>query len=139
MAKESPNKIFTAMYNRRRKLLDMLYTPSELAETLGVQKSYVYKTLIPSGLVEVVKDETGHVFVSGKSMSNYLRGVQTERREKRENITPLEENEFYCMRCRARKTVSDYVLATDPGGLAKIARCPECGARMRKYISDEGE
>ena len=138
MPKGKQNSIYTNMYNRRQKLLDMLYTPSELAETLGINRGYVYTFIIPSGRVEVIKDETDHLFINGRDMYKFIMSMSADRRERKANRVPLSENEFYCLKCKARKTTNDYLVSMDRGGLVKTAHCPDCGTRMRKYIS-EGE
>ena len=52
MSKGKVTTIQLTIYNRRQKLLDMLYTPSELSQTLGITTGYIYKC---SGQEELAK------------------------------------------------------------------------------------
>ena len=52
--------------NRNRKLLDMLYTPKELANEIGINVRQVYKVYIPAGCPHE-RDEHRHIWINGKA------------------------------------------------------------------------
>lgn len=134
MGQRKESAVLLGIYNRRQKLLDMMYTPAEIAEELNISKEYVYHHLMNTAEIHYTKDETGHVWINGMDIYRWIEQVFSERRKKRKNVIPLMENEFYCMRCKARKITNDYKIIDDSWQRAKTAFCPDCGARMRKYV-----
>ena len=134
MSREKSRIVLLNIYNRRQKLLEMLYTPKELSDTLNVSREYIYKSLINTERVPITKDETGHVFINGMDVYKWITGVFIERKEKQKNRIPLQDNEFYCLKCKKRKITNDYLVSVEAGQSVKIAYCPDCGIRMRKYI-----
>lgn len=132
MGKNRSSMVQLKIYNKRKKLLDMLYTPSELSEVLEVSKEYIYQTFIYKSALPFTKDKTGHVFVNGMDVYKWIDSLYTERKIKHSNH--MAENEFYCLKCKKRQITDVYNVSIENGQNVKIANCPICGTRLRKYM-----
>lgn len=108
-------------------LLDMLYTPAELAEELQVDRDVIYHQLIPAGLPHQ-RDTIGHIWIHGPTAATWI--LNQRRRKSR----MLEKNEFLCLHCRS-------VVISDPSTFAPAssgrfhyvkAVCPTCGTTLCK-------
>jgi len=51
--------------NRLKRLLDMMYKPSELAEEVGFSLQQVYRVYVPGGC-PVERDSRNHIWINGK-------------------------------------------------------------------------
>jgi len=108
-------------------LLDMLYTPSEIAETIGITRRQVYRVYLPMGCPSA-KDETGHVFIHGKSFRSWYE--ETYRKEK------LKADEVYCLSCKYVVNLVDPVEMTKGRYRYWLAACPNCGKNLSKAITN---
>ena len=54
-----------------RKLLDMLYTPKELAEEIGINVRQVYKVYIPAGCPNE-RDDYRHIWINGRAFQEWV-------------------------------------------------------------------
>ena len=108
-------------------LLDMLYTPAELAEDLGIEKRAVYERLIPAGLPHT-KDGDGRVWIHGPEAARWI--LESGRVGK----VPLAENEVYCMRCqRAVPLIDPKRIRSKAINVSFLkSTCPVCGAAVYK-------
>src|SRR5438132_5461129 len=77
---------------RARGLLDMMYTPLELADELGLPQQYIYRQLIPAGL-PYINDATGHLWLHGPEVARWLAHYGLRQR------APLQADEAYCLKC----------------------------------------
>lgn len=108
-------------------LLDMLYTPTELAEELGLNPAMLYHQLIPAGLPHS-KDSAGHIWIHGAAVSQWLIDFGKSRRQ------PLSADEAYCLRCRQAVTMIN-PRRTNSGRVTLLkATCPACGATVNRGV-----
>ena len=111
---------------RASALLDMLYTPSELAEELCLDVRHVYKTLIPAGLPHT-RDDTGHLWLHGPEVARWLSGLKSSRR-------PLAPNEAYCMKCRDTVTMVNPKRVKTATFILLKATCPKCQSKINRGL-----
>ena len=132
---------------RAARLLDMMYKPSEIAEELKIKKRAIYEVLIPLGLPHE-RDENGRIWLHGPTVRAWL---ETATRGPR---YPLEDDEFFCLKCFAPRRVSPQsappigvggdIGASHLGGDTHLvregkfvlarAKCPECGSLMFRGV-----
>ncbi|MCD4671329.1 MAG: division plane positioning ATPase MipZ [Anaerolineaceae bacterium] len=107
-----------------RKLLDMLYTPAELASTVGFTRRQIYRVYVPEGL-PCQRDETGHLWINGCEFRNWYRTNYKK--------TKLGPNETYCLTCKG--PVPIYKPQTfEKGGMIFIQSfCPHCGRKLARF------
>ena len=65
-----PGKLSGRQRLRLPTLLDMLYTPSELASEVGFTVRQVYRVYVPMGC-PVIRDNKGRLFINGKLFSQW--------------------------------------------------------------------
>ncbi len=111
---------------RANGLLDMLYTPAELADELGLKQPEVYHKLLPAGLPHS-KDDIGHVWLHGPEVAHWVRELKVERK-------PMAVDEAYCLRCRAVVPLV-HPKRIQRGKFTLLqATCPTCGATINRGI-----
>lgn len=99
-------------------LLDMLYTPTEIAEEIGLDKKIVYTNLIPAGLPNT-KDDKGHIWIHGLTAKQW---AQTQKRERH----PLLDGDGYCVSCKKAVQMKDSKRECKNGVEFLRGKCPKC-------------
>lgn len=112
-------------------LLDMMYTPAELAEELGITREDVYRTLIPAGLPHT-KDLRGHIWIHGLGAGAWM---LSQARRKKTNLAP---DQFLCLHCRAAVTPDPLTIKRASAGRYHYLRavCPVCGLTVCRGTSN---
>jgi hypothetical protein len=111
---------------RANTLLDMLYSPTDLAEELDINVRAVYETLIPAGL-PYNKDAAGHLWLHGPEVAHWVLTLKSKRLEMR-------GNEVYCLKCRKVVPLVKPRRVTEGQLTILKATCPHCGAKVNKGI-----
>lgn len=126
MSKDKPSprrKLLTQPQRERaRGLLDMFYTPAELAEELGLlDRSYIYHTLLKHSLPSI-KDDTGHVWIRGTDVLPWYIAYCEKRKCK------TAPDQAYCMKCKQARQVKTETIETVTYGKVKMqkAHCAVC-------------
>jgi len=57
--------------NKAKGLLDMMYTPRELSEEIGVSLQQVYRVYIPLGC-PLTKNNRGHYLINGRDFKTWV-------------------------------------------------------------------
>lgn len=134
MSKDKPSprlKLFTQPQRERaRGLLDMYYTPAELAEELGLpDRSYIYHTLAKHGL-PMVKDKAGHVWIRGTDVLPWYVAYCEKRKRK------TASDEAYCLKCKHPRAVQAATIEVVAYGPVKMqrARCAVCNTLTYKTV-----
>jgi hypothetical protein len=100
-------------------LLDMLYTPSELASELDITTRDVYKRLVPAGL-PCTRDKEGHLMIHGHDVVKWVQ-------ELRKGKITLGENQAYCVKCRKVVEMVNPTKVKVRRSVRITATCPDCG------------
>ncbi len=134
MSKDKPSpriKLLTQPQRERaRGLLNMYYTPAELAEELGLSdRSYIYHTLAKHGL-PMTKDEAGHVWIRGTDVLPWY--IDYCKKLKRK----VEPDQVYCMRCKQSRPIKPDTLEIVTFGRVRMqkGRCAVCDAVTHKAL-----
>jgi len=111
--------------NKVKGLLNMLYTPKELSEEIGVSQEQIYRVYIPAGC-PLSKDRRGRISINGKEFKSWYE----ENYQKR----TLEKGQAYCVSCKKIVEVSNPERMSK-GNLAYDSYvCPNCGKRVIRFV-----
>lgn len=108
-------------------LLDMLYTPAELAMAIGFTRRQVYRAYLPLGC-PCVRDDANHVFINGHTFRDWYK--ETYKKLK------LTENEVYCLSCKNAVPLINPVKMQSGNYQYWSADCPDCGKKISKAITN---
>ena len=117
-----------AQRTRLKRLLDMLYKPSELADIVGFHKRQVYRVYLKLGLPGE-KDKTGHLWINGKQFANwYLDNFKK---------IVLRNNEVFCLTCKQAVEVKKSRKVKKGKLVYLVCSCPNCKRKIAKIISNK--
>ena len=123
------------------RLMDMLYTPSELAEELDITADTIVRTWIPAGL-PFDSDGRGHKWINGKLCAEWINALRIDRSSKRSKS--LAADQAFCLNCKKAVALINPVIKPVNRFIELLqAPCPKCGktvnrARGRKKHSGKG-
>ena len=122
-----------------KRLKDMNYTVSELAEILRVKPRYIREYLIArkGAPVQPKSKLKGQVFINGQELYEWAVEFHQQKLEKKaENA--LKDNEFLCCRCRKHVVPDHFSIEVSASGIPfRKATCPLCGAIINRYIKNK--
>ena len=133
---ETNNQEFELLYrgrltapqkNRMRKLWDMLYSPKELAEEIGINRRQFYFVYIPAGCPHE-KDEKGYLWINGKAFREWFKETFKKRK--------LGKNQGYCRTCHKGVVLVNPGMHTTKDGYTDylLGDCPYCGRSVPRII-----
>lgn len=134
MMRKSPDEILIAgrlngnQRNRLAKLLDMMYTPKELAREVGFAKRQVYRVYIPAGCPHE-RDSRQHIWINGKAFREWVREVYKKRE--------LAEDEAFCLTCRKPVKMSEPEKRREGRLIYWVCECPSCGRKLARIIDKQ--
>jgi len=111
--------------NRLKRLLNMLYTPKELAEEIGITKSQVYRVYIPQGCPHE-RDSRRHIWINGKEFSQWYQQAYPKVR--------LKSDEAFCLTCKMAVKIMDPVRQAKNGLIFDECHCPHCGRKLARIV-----
>ena len=114
--------------NQLRKLsalLDMMYSPSELAKEVGFTRRQVYRAYIPLGCPHE-RDESNHLWINGIAFRKWHK--KTYKKVK------LQDNEAYCVSCKNIVTIQNFEKKQSGRYHYKLISCSNCGGNISKAI-----
>jgi hypothetical protein len=114
--------------NKLKGLLDMHYTPKELAEEIGVNKEQVYNVYIPLGC-PAERDQSKHVFINGKAFAEWYKNTYAK--------NPLKQDETFCRTCKRGVKISNPEQKQKKGLIYILSICPNCGRKLTRILSEK--
>jgi len=113
---------------RLKRILDMLYKPSELAEEIGVNVDTIYRSYIPAGLPCIHYQQ--QVWVHGPAFVAWAQETITKNKRKRAG---LPEGHAWCMKCNQPRLMQKPRIAYSNPYIQIIqSACPICGTTMNR-------
>jgi hypothetical protein len=112
--------------NRLARLLDMLYSPSELAEEIGFSTRQIYRVYIPAGL-PCQKDEKNRLWINGKVFRNWIK----EAYQKQE----LGPHDAFCLTCKQVVKMVNPERKQEGRLFYYLCDCPKCGRKLARIIT----
>jgi hypothetical protein len=111
--------------NRLKRLLDMEYKPSELAQELGINLDQIYLVYIKLGCPHK-RDGKRYIQINGKEFQSwYLEKYQKAK---------VKRDETFCKTCRKPVKIVDGVTRKKGGLTYIVSSCPNCGRKLSKII-----
>ncbi len=124
------HKLPRSVIIRAAGLLEMLYSPIELAEDLSVPARTV-REWIKNGM-PFERDRRGHMWVNGMEFRRWVEETRTVRPR-----FQLGEDEAFCLRCRRRVKFSDPVVSDSSSALLLTGKCPFCGGTVNRGVKGD--
>ena len=118
-------KLNGSQRNKVKRLLNMLYTPGELADEIGVSQQQVYRVYIAYGCPHR-KDNRGRIWVNGEEFKGWVE--QTYKKRK------LEQNQAFCVSCKRVVEIVDSEKVKKGNLIFYISVCPLCGNKVARII-----
>jgi hypothetical protein len=113
--------------NRLKSLLNMYYSPKELAEEIGINIHQIYYVYVPLGCPSE-RDERNHLLINGKAFADWYSKAYVKHH--------LGNNETFCKTCK--KGVKIYRPKKKQKGslVYMLSTCPNCGRKLSKILSE---
>jgi hypothetical protein len=121
-------KLNGSQRNKVKGLLDMLYTPKEFAEEVGINQEQVYRVYVPAGCPNT-KDARNHILINGKAFKVWYE----ENYQKR----TLEKDQAYCVSCKKAVKLSNPVQNRKGNLIYYSSTCPICGKKVNRFIDSK--
>jgi len=113
---------------RLKRILDMLYKPSELADEIGVNVDTIYRSYIPAGLPCIHSQQ--EIWIHGPTFVAWAEETITKRRRKRAG---LPDGHAWCMKCnRAVPLTKPRMIYSNQYIRILQALCPTCQTRINR-------
>ena len=109
-------------------LIDMLYSPVELANQIGFSRRQVYRAYIPLGCPHE-RDKTGKVWINGRAFRKWYKLTY-----KKVIINP---DDVYCLACKRIVPIVNPVNKNKGNYHYLLMTCPECGKKVSKAITNK--
>ena len=131
-------RIMQNLWLRRSKLLDMMYTSTELADELCVDRPYLTENLVKMHGMPSQRDENGRYWFCGRDVVKWIETYHDDKMSRKRNRVPYADNEFYCIHCKKRVFNDDYKIVQPSGGhhMQKETMCPECRRPIFKFMKE---
>jgi hypothetical protein len=112
--------------NRLVRLLDMLYSPSELANEIGFDVRQIYRVYIPLGCSSE-KDSKGRYWINGQLFRNWVNDLYQKR--------DLKLNEAFCLTCKKPVKMINPERKQEDRLFYYLCVCPVCGRKLARIIT----
>jgi len=111
--------------NRLVRLLDMLYSPKELAHEIGFNVRQVYRVYIPLGCPNK-KDSTGRLWINGLVFKDWVNDLYQKR--------ILKQNEAFCLTCKKPIKMISPERHQKGKLFYYLCVCQHCGRKISRII-----
>ena len=118
-------KLNGSQRNKVKRLLNMLYTPRELAIEIGVSKQQIYRVYIVYGCPHS-KDRRGRIWINGEEFKAWVEETYKKRK--------LKPNQAFCVSCKRIVEIVDPEKKKKDNLIFYISVCPLCGNRVARII-----
>lgn len=113
---------------RLKRILDMFYKPSELAEEIGINVDTIYRSYIPAGLPCVHYQQS--IYIHGPEFVAWAQGTITKHKRKRSG---LPAGHAWCMKCNQPQPIESPRIAYTNQYIQIVQSfCPVCGTKMNR-------
>lgn len=114
---------------KAKRLLDMMYSPKELAEEIGVSLDLIYRGYLPLGCPHE-RGGNNYISINGKAFLNWYENTYVK--------ISLAEDETFCKTCKeaVKIVMPEQVQKKDLVYLLSV--CPVCGRKLTKIITSKG-
>ena len=115
-----------AQKSKIRALLNMEYSPAELANEIGCHRDPIYRRFIPAGCPHH-RDSRNHILINGVALARWYQ-------ENRPSAVHLATGEAWCCRCNAPVTMQPPFSVKPTNRYLELVSgtCPICGATVNR-------
>jgi hypothetical protein len=113
--------------NRLKRLLDMMYTPAELAEEIAISVDRFYMVYLPGGCPHE-RDEQRHIWINGKVFKSWYEANYVKRY--------LKAGEGFCKSCKCGVVMVDRVRMKKDRLTYDLGKCPNCGRGLVRIVDN---
>ena len=114
--------------SRLAKLMNMLYSPSELAEEIGFDRRQIYRVYLPLGCPHT-RNKNNRVWINGIDFKNWILAIYKKKE--------LAKDEAFCLSCKKQVKIKNPIQENKNGLIFYVCECPHCGRRIAKIITRE--
>ena len=111
--------------NKVKGLLDMMYSPRELAEEIGINKNQIYRVYIPLHCPHE-RDKKGRIQIHGISFRDWYGNKYKK--------IQLEKNQAWCGSCKKAVEIKSPERFVKGRLVYVLFVCPVCGKKVAKII-----
>ena len=111
--------------NRLKRLLNMMYSPKELADEVGFSVDRVYMVYIPGGCPHE-RDTQRHIWINGLSFKSWFEDEYKKR--------PLEPDEAFCKTCKRAVKMIKPIKKQKEHLVYYLCKCPKCGRGLARIV-----
>ncbi len=115
--------------NKLKALFDMLYTPRQLSEEIGIHIDQVYGVYMPLGCPQE-RDAKKHILINGKEFADWYIKFYSKLK--------LKQDETFCKTCKSGVKIYQPKQHTKNGLVYILSVCPNCGRKLTKIIENNG-
>ena len=112
--------------NKAKRLLDMMYTPRELSEEIGVSLQQIHRVYIPLGCPHT-KDRRGRILINGEAFKDWVIDIYKKKK--------LNANQAFCVSCKKIVQITDPKITSKGNLIYQLSKCPLCGKNVTRFIS----
>jgi hypothetical protein len=113
--------------NRLKRLLNMVYSPRELAEEIGVNVDRVYMVYLPGGCPQE-RDEKRHIWINGNLFRKWFEENYVKYK--------LRPGESFCKTCKHAVLIINPIRKRKDGLVYDVSNCPICGRGLVRIIDN---
>jgi hypothetical protein len=114
--------------NKVKSLLDMMYTPRELSEEIGISKQQIHRVYLPLGCPHT-RDRIGHILINGEAFRDWVISLYQKQK--------LKPNEAFCVSCKAIVEMVDPQIICKGDLVYQLSNCDTCGNKVARIISSK--
>lgn len=107
------------------KLLDMMYSPAELAQEIGFSVRQVYRVYIPAGCPHE-RDHLRRIWINGKTFREWVSEIYKKRE--------LLPNEAFCLSCKKAVKMANPERKQEGRLIYYLCDCPNCGRKLARIV-----
>ena len=108
---------------RLKKLLNMMYKTSEIAEEIGFEMRQIYRVYIPLGLPHE-KDDKNRIWINGSEFREWA--LETYKKPS------VGKNEAYCLTCKKSIEIINPEWKEKEGLFYLLCSCPVCKRKIAR-------
>jgi len=117
---------------RLDRLLNMQYTPKEIAHEIGVSVDTVYRSYLPAGCPAEL-DQDGRIWIVGVEFRDWVRAILAQKKRSPKNSECSKPDKGWCFRCAQCVTIRHAKIRPVNYYLELLqGECEQCGGQVNR-------
>ena len=126
-----PIRLTRKQQGNLKRLLDMQYKPSEIAQEIGLTVDTIYRSHIPAGAPSET-DKNGNIWINGNAYRQWVESFATVRTRAK----PMPDDHGYCFTCKQVREIQNPKIKPYKRGVDQIrGKCPVCGKGIARFVT----